>query len=77
MHPPSALIFGATAADRSLGTLLELDSQYAEARVAFERVYFTALAAGHHAVAIDAAIAREPHRRGRSSSSSAPAISSR
>ncbi|MBA3545522.1 MAG: serine/threonine protein kinase [Nannocystis sp.] len=43
--------------DLRLGALLELDSQYAEARVAFERAYFTALAAGHHAVAIDASIA--------------------
>ncbi len=40
-----------------LGTLLELDSQYAEARLALERAYFTALAAGHHDVAIDAATA--------------------
>ncbi len=43
--------------DLRIGTLLELDSQYAEARVALERAYFTALAAGHHDVAIDAATA--------------------
>ena len=43
--------------DLRLGVLLELDSQYAEARVALEQAYYTALAAGHHAVAIDAAVA--------------------
>jgi predicted Ser/Thr protein kinase/tetratricopeptide (TPR) repeat protein len=43
--------------DLRLGTLLELDSHYTESRAALERAYFTALAAGHHAVAIDAAVA--------------------
>jgi tetratricopeptide (TPR) repeat protein/predicted Ser/Thr protein kinase len=51
-YPPLA-----AETDLRLGVLLELDSQYAEARVALEQAYYTALAAGHHAVAIDAAVA--------------------
>jgi len=51
-YPPLA-----AEVDLRLGTLLELDSQYTEARDALERAYYAALGAGHHAVAIDAAIA--------------------
>ena len=39
------------------GVLLEMNSRYADARPVLEEAYFTALAAGHTRVAIDAAVA--------------------
>jgi tetratricopeptide (TPR) repeat protein/predicted Ser/Thr protein kinase len=38
------------------GSLLEMNSRYADARPALEEAYFTALSAGHTRVAIDAAV---------------------